>query len=70
MNGKRVVALLVILVLTFSLIGWLRDGDWHIARALPLLGGNEPSWLYDAFGGAGMLVIVLWGLRRLVKHTK
>jgi hypothetical protein len=64
-RASKLVMLILILVLAAALINWVRSGDstWHIAQSLPLLGGYAPD-MYN-LGGAAMLLITLWGLRRL-----
>ena len=59
----RIAAATVIALLGATLINWLRGGStFHIAKALPLLGGFEIS-IYDLAGGV-MLLIAIRGAAR------
>ena len=62
--AKFTVLLIVILVL----LNWMRgDYDHRLPQVLPLLGGKDPSWLYDG-GGVVLIVIALIGLGRLARN--
>ena len=63
----KIIWAVLIIVLIAALICWVRTGAdvFSIVEALPLLGGHEPSWLWDALGGGGLLLITAWGIRRL-----
>ena len=59
------IATIVIVAVGASLIVWARDGQmWHIAKSIPGFSGDSPGWVYSA-GGIAMLLITVWGLRRL-----
>lgn len=53
-------------LLLAGLIVWVRGGSapFNVLHALPLLGGHKPSLLWDGAAFV-MVLIVLWGLRRL-----
>ena len=66
----RTFWIVVIVLLIASLMNAVRNGtSFHLAEALPLFGGLRPNWLYDAAGGA-MLLITVWGLVRLSRHGR
>ncbi len=58
--------IIVIVLLFAAVICWVRDSatGFHVIQALPLLGGKEPSILWDG-ATVVMLLIVIWGVRRL-----
>jgi len=63
----KVLQIVLILVVTFSIIAWARsDFDFgHIAKVLPFCSGNEPSFWYDLVGGASLMFLCLWGIVRV-----
>ena len=69
MNAGRVISIVATLLFAFALITWLRDSEWHIVKAFTLVGGHEPSFLYDIVGGGSMLLITIWGPKRLARRS-
>ena len=63
---KAYVKILIIIVITFGLTGWIRNSFnfGHIARTLPFCGGEEVSVPY-AIGSIVLLVLLFWGFHRL-----
>lgn len=61
----KTALVILILILTFSLINWLRSGefDGHIFETLPFLGG-KPAGPYDLLCIVCILIF-LFGLNRL-----
>ena len=54
----QLVAIVLIVILTFALIDWCREGDtFHIVQSLPLLGGYRPG-IYDLAGGILLLMTI------------
>ena len=53
----RLILITLIIIFAATAINWMRDGDWHIAKAFPLLGGYEPSF-YDCAGFVMLLIAV------------
>ena len=57
--------IVLMILLIAVLINAVRGGaDFPLVQALPFLGGDRPSWLWDG-AAIVMLVIALWGMRRL-----
>lgn len=62
----RVIRTVVLLLVAAFVINVIREGaDYPLPQTLPLLGGHEPSAIYDGLGGAGLLLLLVWGLHRL-----
>lgn len=63
----RAVMIALVLLMIAGLINFVRGGDFHIAKTLPFCGGHEPG-IYDV-GAVLIIIIAIWGMRRLVRHT-
>jgi hypothetical protein len=65
---KAYIKILIIIVITFGLTGWIRNSFnfGHIARTLPFCGGEEVSPLYTV-SSAVLLLLMFWGFHRLKK---
>ncbi|MBU0718735.1 MAG: hypothetical protein KJ749_10840 [Planctomycetes bacterium] len=64
MKTWQLAVVVLIVILTFALLNWCRDGDtWHIVQSLPLLGGYQPG-IYDV-AGLIMLLMVINGIRKI-----
>jgi hypothetical protein len=62
----KVVWTVLVIVLLAGVICWVREGaGFSVLQALPLLGGHAPG-LFDV-GGVALIVITIWGLRRLAR---
>jgi hypothetical protein len=66
----KTAIVILLLILTFSLISWLRSGvfEGHILETLPFLGG-KPAGPYD-LACIGCILIFIWGLNRLYGSNK
>lgn len=66
----RWIASVSVVILALALIGWLLAGQslGPAAGLLPLLGGFEPSWVFDV-GGFALLGLLIWGLARIFART-
>jgi len=63
----KITQMILIVLVTALLINFLREGTSFTAlpEVLPFCGGQEPSLLYDLLGGGSLILLGLWGLRRL-----
>ena len=63
---RAYIKILIIIVVSFGLVGWIRNSFnfGHIARTLPFCGGKEVSLPYT-IGSIVLLVLMFWGFQRL-----
>ena len=68
MKTNHIIAITVVLVVGIAIIAWLRQGGFDypgkdIRKIIPFMRG-KPITIYD-FGGVAMILLGLWGWRRL-----
>jgi hypothetical protein len=64
----KLFVIIVLVLLLAALINWVRQGaGFPIVQTLPLLGGKEPSVLWDG-AAIVMLAITAWGIRRVARR--
>ena len=65
----KAIQILVVLLLTFTLLNFIRAGaDFHIAKIIPFCDG-EPVSIYH-WAGLIVAVIFCWGLIRLFRRDE
>ena len=66
----KAAKLILIIIVTAVVVNFVRGGqDFSLPRVLPFCSGNPLSFWYDVVGGCGLLILLIYGLRRLKQPT-
>ena len=65
MKSARIIGVVLVIVITISLINWVRDdanSSWSITLTIPLLGGHKPG-IYDV----AALALIIFTIMRITR---
>jgi len=70
MNNTRIVVITTIIVLTISLIVWIRTNQFRfdLRGVLPFLGGSREGTPFFDFAALAVVLITCWGMWRLFQN--